>query len=305
MQRSDEKRLPPLALDAHDRAAAVGGRQQALLFAVLLLVDSMHFIFARLLLPHMAPTTSAMYVLGIGAVEVGIFALVRRKLRLAPVAKHFWFFLAIGALIALSTMLTYESVAFVEPGTASLLSKTGVIFTLLLSVLWLGERFGRRQLAGSLVTITGAVMMSYVPGDYLHFGALLILISTLFYALHAAIVKRHGGDIDFLNFFFYRLAFTSAILFALSLARGALTVPDAATALLLLVTGTVDVVISRAIYYATMRTLPLSVHTIILMLSPVVSIFVALLLFQSFPTLQELAGGLLVLAGVFIVTRNR
>jgi drug/metabolite transporter (DMT)-like permease len=54
-----------------------------------------------------------------------------------------------------------------------------------------------------------------------------------------------------------------------------------------------------------MRTLPLSVHTIILMLSPVVSIFVALLLFQSFPTLQELAGGLLVLAGVFIVTRNR
>ena len=135
MQRSDEKRLPPLALDANDRAAAVGGRQQALLFAVLLLVDSMHFIFARLLLPHMAPTTSAMYVLGIGAVEVGLFALVRRKLRLAPVAKHFWFFLAIGALIALSTMLTYESVVFVEPGMALLLSKTGVIFTLLLSVL--------------------------------------------------------------------------------------------------------------------------------------------------------------------------
>jgi drug/metabolite transporter (DMT)-like permease len=49
----------------------------------------------------------------------------------------------------------------------------------------------------------------------------------------------------------------------------------------------------------------MSVHTILLTLSPVVSILVSLLLFGTFPSGQELLGGLFVLAGVALVTRGR
>ena len=47
----------------------------ALLFALLLLIDSLHFVFARALLPHISPWVSAMYVLAIGTLEVGIYRL--------------------------------------------------------------------------------------------------------------------------------------------------------------------------------------------------------------------------------------
>ncbi|MBK8796247.1 MAG: hypothetical protein IPM07_07640 [Anaerolineales bacterium] len=53
-----------------------------------------------------------------------------------------------------------------------------------------------------------------------------------------------------------------------------------ATWLLLVLTGTVDVVISRALYYQTLRLLPMSIHTIILTLSPVVAIGVAAALWR-------------------------
>jgi drug/metabolite transporter (DMT)-like permease len=67
----------------------------------------------------------------------------------------------------------------------------------------------------------------------------------------------------------------------------------------------VDVVVSRTLYYLTLRMFSMSVHTVILTLSPVVSIAISLFLFGTFPSQQELLGGVLVLAGVFVVTRNR
>ena len=47
--------------------------EQVSLFTVLLFVESMHFIFARLLLPSIAPLASAMYVLAVATVEVGVY----------------------------------------------------------------------------------------------------------------------------------------------------------------------------------------------------------------------------------------
>ena len=108
----------------------------------------------------------------------------------------------------------------------------------------------------------------------------------------------------FIEFFFYRLLLTTAFLCVFVVAFGTLVMPDAYTWLILLVAGTVDVVISRSLYYLTLRLLTMSLHTIILTLSPVVSILVSFLLFQTFPTVASLIGGAAILAGVYLATRN-
>lgn len=281
------------------------GLEQAGLFAALLLVESLHFVFARLLLPYIPPLASSMYVLAVATVEVGIFAAVRRNLHWRPGVRHFWFFVAIGFLIAASTALNYVAVEYVDPGTASMLSKTGVVVSLLLGVFWLHERLTRAQVVGALVAVGGAFIISDHPGNVLQLGSLMILTSTIFYALHTALVKRHGQDMDFLQFFFHRLLFTTAWLFAFAAVGRELVWPDPYTWLLLLVAGTIDVVVSRALYYKTLRMFTMSVHTVILTLSPVVSIVVSLTLFGTFPGPQDLFGGMLVLIGVVVVTRGR
>jgi drug/metabolite transporter (DMT)-like permease len=279
--------------------------EQVAAFAVLLLVDSLHFVFARLLLPHIPPMTSAFYVLAIATVQVGLFAATRRNVDWDLGRSRFAFFAAIGFLIAASTVLSYTAVAYVDAGTAAMLGKTGVIFGLLLSVFWLRERLRPIQWMGAALAIVGLFIVSYQPGSTVALGALVIVASAFMYALHTALVKRYGQHMSFLGFFFYRLLLTTLFLFIFVVAFGNLVMPDAYTWLLLTIAGTVDVVISRSLYYLTLRLLTMSLHTIILTLSPVVSILVALLLFQTFPSVSGLLGGATILAGVYLATRSR
>jgi drug/metabolite transporter (DMT)-like permease len=75
--------------------------------------------------------------------------------------------------------------------------------------------------------------------------------------------------------------------------------------LILLLAGTVDVTISRTLYYLTLRRLNLSVHSIILTLSPTVAILWTLFLFGVRPSLQQLIGGVAIIIGVLIVSTSQ
>jgi drug/metabolite transporter (DMT)-like permease len=269
----------------------------------LLISDSLHFVFARLLLPYLPPTTSSMYVLGLATVEMAIFAVVWGRVRFAVFRRYFWFFLAIGFLVAASTVLTYISVIFIDPGTASLLNKISVLFGVGFGVVWLRERLTTFESIGALVALTGTFIITFQPGDYLHLGSLIVIASALMYALHTALVKRQGGDMSLVEFFLFRLACTTGFLFLFAASRGELIRPPAWQAwLLLILTGTVDITVSRGLYYLALRRLTLSYHSLILTLSPVASIVWTLLLFDVSPTAQQLLGGVAILAGVLMVT---
>jgi drug/metabolite transporter (DMT)-like permease len=272
---------------------------------VLLLVDSLHFVFARMLLPKISPGVSAMYVLLIGTLQVGIYGLATRRLNLSALRPHLWFYLTIGLLVAASTNINYEAIAYIDAGTASMLAQSGTIFGLGLGMLWLREKLTNKQIGGALLAMVGVGVISFQPGDYLRLGALLVIGSTFLYSLHTAITKRYSAEIDFLNFFFFRLAFTTTFLFLFSLSRNALELPDKNVWPYLLLAGTVDISISRTMFYLALRRLTLSLHTIILTVSPVVAILWALGLFGTFPTNQQLLGGAAVLVGVLIASINR
>ena len=279
--------------------------KDALLTTILLLIDSLHYVFARMLLPHIAPSVSAAYVLAVGTVEVGLFGLIRKQLHFTALRRHLWVFLGIGFLVAASTNINYEAVAFVDPGIAALLSKTSVLFSLGLSLLWLREKLNRKQAGGTLVALLGVFIIAFQPGDYLRIGSIMILCSTLMYALHSAVYKRYGEGIPFLDFFFFRLLCTSAFLFAFAAGRGAVVWPDATAWLYLGLVGTVDVMISRSLYYAALRRLKMSSLSVILTLSPVVAVIWSFLLFGTAPSFQQILGGAAVILGVLIVTINQ
>ena len=273
-----------------------------LLVIALLIVDSLHFVFARMLLPHISPAVSAMFVLAISTVEVGFYGLTRARLRFAVLRKNFWFFLTIGFLVATSTNMNYEAVAFIDPGTASLLSTTAILFGLGFGLFWLGDRLTSPQIGGVLLAAVGVFIVTFQPGDYLRIGSLLVLGSACLYALHAAIAKRYGSQLEFVEFFFFRLLCTTGVLFVFAVGRQALVWPSANAWPLLVLVGTVDVVVSRTLYYVALRRLKLSILSVVLTVSPVAAVSWSLLLFDTFPTRQQLLGGVAVILGVLVVT---
>ena len=285
------------------RPAAPGST--ALLVGALLILDSLHFVFARLLLPHIEPRASALYVMAVSTIEVGGFGLLTGRLHWASVKHHIWFFAAIGMLIGVNMSIHYEAMAFIDPGTASLLNQTAVLFSLSLGVFWLHDRLRPLHVGGALLALAGVFVIYFQPGDYLRLGALLIVIASLAYALHAALTKRYGGDIALVDFFFFRLLFTSAALVVIVAVRGAFIWPTPKAWALILLVGTVDIALSRTLYYLALRRLSMSIHTIALTLSPIAATLWAYLIFGAKPGLQQALGGVAILTGVFIVSLGR
>lgn len=286
-------------------AQGEAGLRATALVVALLAVDGLHFVFARALHDVLPPITSVLFVIGIAALEVAGYALATGRFRVRTFLGRAPFFLAIGALIASSTTINYIAVGYVDPGTASLLAQMGVVWGLAFGLIWLKEHLTRRQLAGAALCMLGVVIITFQPGDYFRLGSLLIVGSTFAYALHAALVKRHGGGIDFVEFFLWRLVSTVGFVLLFAGAQGALRWPSAEAWPLLIAAGTIDVVISRSLYYLSMRRLKLSLLTLVLTLTPVVTILWSMLLFQVAPTPQQIVGGVAVLAGVLIVTLRR
>jgi len=246
-----------------------------------------------------------MYVLAFATLEVGIFGVLSKSINIKTMRRNLIFFLIIGFLVAASTNINYEAVAFIDPGTASLLSQTSIIFGLALGLLWLRDKLTKKQLLGALIAILGVLIITFQPGDYLRLGSLMVLMSSFLYALHTAISKRFGSNINFVDFFFFRLLCTTLFLFLFSLGRQQLALPGWKAVVLLILVGTVDVVISRTLFYVTLRRMDMSVHAIILTLSPVATVLWSLLLFNTFPTWGQMIGGTAVLLGVLIVTLNQ
>jgi drug/metabolite transporter (DMT)-like permease len=130
----------------------------------------------------------------------------------------------------------------------------------------------------------GVFTISFQPGDYLRLGSLLILVSTLMYALHAAVVKRSGDGMEFVTFFFFRVLFTTLFMGVYVVAAGDLVAPS---------------------YYLALRRLTVSLHAIVLTLSPAATILWSFLLFNTLPSLQQLLGGVAVLCGVLLASLGR
>ncbi len=276
-----------------------------LIVAFLLLVDSLHYVFARLLLPYLPPSVSGLFLLGIATVETAVFLGLQGRIDRRTFFRHAWFFLLVGLLVAGATVISFTAVAYIDPGTASMLAQTAVIFALGFSVFWLRERLHKSELVGAGVALLGVFVISFQPGDVWRIGSLLVLAAAFLYSLHVAVVKRYGGEIDFANFFLFRVATTSAFLLLFALGRNEFVWPAVQVWPILLLAATVDVVISRVLYYLVLRRVRMSFHAIILTMSPVVAILWSLLLFRETPTIQGFMGGAAVIAGVIIVTLSR
>jgi drug/metabolite transporter (DMT)-like permease len=271
----------------------------------LLLIDSLHFVFARLLVPYLPPTTAAMYVLLVATSEMVVVSILWSPVRLVVFRRYIWFFLSIGFLAATSTVINYAAVAFVDPGTASLLAKTSILFGVVLGLIWLRERLLTLEWIGGAVAIVGVFIITFQPGDYFRLGSVMVLGSALMYALHAALVKRRVADLNIAEFFLFRLACTAGFLFLFTLGQGTLVWPSGPAWMILLMNGTVGAMVGRALYYLALRRLKLTVHSIVLTLSPVVTIGWTVLLFGIVPTAQQLIGGVAVIGGVLMVTVGR
>lgn len=197
---------------------------------------------------------------------------------------------------------------YVSAGIASLLVTTTPIFSALLAIFFLREKFSKLAWMGSIIAFLGVALISLGSEGNITvvvIGVILILFASLGESIYFVFQKRYLDKYGFIPFTIYTIV-SGAIFMLLFLPGSYNEVQTASTTSLLAVLylGIFPTVIPYFALAFTIQKIGVSDATISLYLTPVVSILLSYLLLGEIPTLIVIGGGIITLIGVSIVVIN-
>ena len=212
-------------------------------------------------------------------------------------AIHFWtFFLAVNhTTVAAAQTLIGAEVLFV----ASVMYLTG------------RERFGAWSKAGILLALTGSALVAYAPGGLrLGGGALFGNLCGFFSAMMLAgyslvgVRVRRGLSNTVYNLLVYGVA--AAVLCAMvGVSPYSLTGYGAVNYLLGLCMAVFNSLLGHSIFNWSFKYLSPTLVTVIKLFQPVLATLWAFLLLSERPALNQMLGGAVLIAGIFLYLRHR
>jgi drug/metabolite transporter (DMT)-like permease len=234
----------------------------------------------------------------------------KRRSAAQPLNRHgAWIAVLAGLLFALDLALWSAGIVMSGATNPTLMANTAAVWVGLASWLLWGERQPPAFWAGLLLATSGAMLV--LGQDWsraLHFGlgTLLGLGAAFFYGAYYLVAPLGRARLDTLSFFWISTSSATVVLLVAALFLGQPLFGYSAFAWLnFLAMGLLVQIGAWLIINYVQGHLPASIVSTTLLGQPVMTaIFAALLLNESFSTLQIVGGGL-TMAGIFIVHRSR
>lgn len=260
-------------------------------------------------LAEVSPSTAAFFRCAYALPLLGLLALLERR-RYGPRSRRDRL-LALGAglFLAADLVLWHYSIKSVGAGLSTVLANSQVVVVGLLAWAALGERPDGRVIASIPVVLFGVVLISGVIGvgaygDDPALGAIYGILTAIAYALFLLILRQGNTDQRRPAGPLFDATLTAAFFSALAgIAIGDLDwVPDAESQAWLVLLALSSQVVGWLLISVSLPRLPAVLTSILLMLQPVCTVFLAAILLSEAPSTLQLAGVAVVLGGVAFAT---
>lgn len=260
-------------------------------------------------LAEVSPSTAAFFRCAYALPLLGLLALLERR-RYGPRSRRDRL-LALGAglFLAADLVLWHYSIKSVGAGLSTVLANSQVVVVGLLAWAALGERPDGRVIASIPVVLFGVVLISGVIGvgaygDDPALGAIYGILTAITYALFLLILRQGNADRRRPAGPLFDATLTAAFFSALAgIAIGDLDwVPDAESQAWLVLLALSSQVVGWLLISVSLPRLPAVLTSILLMLQPVCTVFLAAILLSEAPSTLQLAGVAVVLGGVAFAT---
>lgn len=219
--------------------------------------------------------------------------------------KDYQTLLYIGLIEIIATTSFYAAIAVApNPAIPSFLRNLEYLFVTIFGFVLLGERFGKVALAGAILTLSGAFIISLrVTSTDSFFTAAsgLMLISTSFYAVRTITAKKHIREISPVVLAINRAIFL--LLFALIFmitGRHTFIIPTHAF-LYILAGSFVGPFLTSIFQYSALRFIEASKAAIVQSTTGLFVLVGAFFIFGNLPTPVQVFGGLIAMAGVVLM----
>ena len=281
-----------------------------LLLSFVILTWGYSWVLMKIGLGYMEPLTLAVWRCGIAAVSLLIY--VRSRSISLPGWRRWPDFIAVG-LFQTTFLFGFMLLGMkhITAGKTSVLLYTMPVWTIFLVHFYLKEKIHTRQWAGvvlgsmGIVSILGWDIFSHQDKSILT-GELLIIVAAISWAVSNIWVKKRMAGEDIYRISALQLVFGTLGLLIIALpTHGVLSVEWTwYSVYVLLFTGLIASAVDFTIWFYLIKRLDISITTFSSMLVPVFGLLFDWIILGSGLDLGTIAGGALILAGIYLVSRR-
>lgn len=282
---------------------------KAYIFAVIASVCiSITFVLTKIILQEINILSASVYSFIFSFIFSIIFVrFIRKKSVIKPFKAHWKHMTIYGMLGGIGGIIWFYSIATLGPNLLAFLMRFSIIFVIILSVIFLKERFNRFEALGMVIAIIGALIMTYTTENIIIVGALLVIFMCAMFSVSQLIVKKHITKIDPFVINHIRITFSFFVMLTLAIATSSLQVPSINVIVICAVTGIITGIIGFGLFFKALQMAELSKLTLVKVLDPFLVVLFSFFILSDIPTQQQFFGGLFIVFGVIIliVARHR
>jgi len=269
------------------------------------------FVFSKSVLNHLTMIQFGLLWFSMGVIWNASWFLVRRDYRnlKGSSGQKTAVAFAIALLEGVATGLFYLAIKEMEnPAVVSFIGNIGPVFVTLIGVSLLGERFRGTQLIGILVTICGLFVINYREGGFAGFrdpGSIYVIGASFLFAI-ATITGRRFNKLLLPGY----MSLIRSVLLAVAMAILFFRVgemPELAAHVWrdLSIGSLLETLIVIVFAYQALKLIEATKTSLIISTKGVWTLLLAWIFLGVFPTGLQLAGGILTLLGVWLITWDR
>lgn len=215
--------------------------------------------------------------------------------------RHWRFFLAYNLIEGTGNILFFSLLRVIQPSIISFFFSLTPLLGAVCAYFYLGERLSGLERLGGVLSMAGVILITWASPEVGVFLAALAVLMTLLYAFSNVLVKRWIQDVPPTAVISVRLVFQAVFFSAWLLFSGGFRWPTAGEMVWLTLGACAGPAFGMYVVFVAMQYLKATQLFLIRNLHPFFVTVAAALFLQQILTLRQLAGGAVIIAGVFLL----
>jgi len=261
---------------------------------------ALSYVFGKAVNKDLNPET-VIFFWFFGAFFFSIFAVMlipSQRTELRYLRNYVTIFVLSSIVTAIGAALWIFSLRTIGPPLTSFLMKSQTLFSLLLGIMFLGERLNKGETIGIMLTIAGGVIVAYQEEGYLILGTFMALLSAFFYSLLSFLVKKFAQDLNMLTVANLRALGVAIVVFVYLIITERFQAPGLRDLVFMAFGGLTGAYIAKASQFQSIKLLDVSHSTAVMPLESLFVVLFSYFIFQDLPSVIKLIGGAGIVIGV-------